>query len=329
MDLPGLLVTDPADLFYMTGESLDGFFMFLAKGQAHVFTSEMLKEQVKAAVPFLNVVAGKDPFESFLSFLKRGKFNSIGIDHSKLKVSTFERFKKNNIKLLDSKGKIEEIRQVKDNKEIEKIRISCKIASQTYEAVKKLIKPGVSEIEISFKIDEIFARKHVKPSFQTIVAFGDHSAYPHHVCTARKLLKNDTVLIDMGCIFKGYCSDLTRTHFLGKITRLNKQVYSLVAEAKKKATQTLKPAVKAGEVDNAARRIIASAGFGKYFIHSTGHGVGVEIHESPRISRKNKALIKPGMVITIEPGIYLPGKFGVRIEDTYLVTETGNEVMTQ
>jgi len=166
-------------------------------------------------------------------------------------------------------------------------------------------------------------------AFSPIVAFGPHSAEPHHVNSRRRLAKNDTALLDIGCVYQGYCSDLTRTFFLGKICELQKQIYSLVSEAQTLAVKGIRSGRKASDIDGIARSVISRRGYGPQFIHSTGHGVGIDIHEPPRISNKDNTVLKPGMVITVEPGIYLPGKFGVRIEDTVLVTHKGNEVLTR
>ena len=168
-----------------------------------------------------------------------------------------------------------------------------------------------------------------KTSFDSIVAFGENAAYPHYITGNRILRKNDIVLCDIGALVEGYCSDLTRTFFLGSISPLGRTVYDTVARAQQLSMDAVKPGVKSAQIDRIARDEIDRAGYGPRFIHSTGHGVGVEIHEAPGVGPSSTDVLEPGMIITVEPGIYLQGWGGVRIEDTLLVTPTGYEILTQ
>ncbi len=169
------------------------------------------------------------------------------------------------------------------------------------------------------------------PSFDLIVAFGENGALPHHVTSERKLKDNEPILIDFGCVYKGYCSDITRTFFHGTPGEEFNKVYNIVKKAHDEGLKALKPGLAAKAADKVCRDIISDEGYGQYFIHSTGHGVGLEIHESPAVSSRadEKSLLKKGMAVTVEPGIYLLGKFGVRIEDTALITDDGCEVLTR
>jgi Xaa-Pro aminopeptidase len=178
---------------------------------------------------------------------------------------------------------------------------------------------------------ESYIRKHgaTKASFDSIVAAGENAAYPHYITGDKVLRKNDMVLCDIGALVDGYCSDLTRTFFLGTISPLGRKVYDTVARAQKLAIQAVKPGVKAAQIDRIARDEIERAGYGRRFIHSTGHGVGVEIHEAPWVGGASQDVLEAGMIITVEPGIYLQGWGGVRIEDTMLVTKTGYEILTK
>jgi Xaa-Pro aminopeptidase len=180
-----------------------------------------------------------------------------------------------------------------------------------------------------FKIEEYFAKNMVRPSFPIIVASGPNSANPHHISSKRKIVANDVILMDLGCVYKGYCSDLTRTFFLGKTNDLQRKVYALVKRAYGRAMRALKKGVKASSIDNAAREVISNAGFADKFIHTTGHGVGIDIHEPPRLSAKDNTVLKNGMIVTVEPGVYIKGRFGVRIEDTVLINKKGKRVLTQ
>ena len=198
------------------------------------------------------------------------------------------------------------------------------VVIQGFNHIKRIARPGMRECDLAAEF-ESYIRKHgaIKSSFDSIVAAGENAAYPHYITGNRILRKNDMVLCDIGALVDGYCSDLTRTFFLGTITPLGRKVYDTVARAQKLAIQAVKPGVKAAQIDRIARDEIERAGYGRRFIHSTGHGVGVEIHEAPWVSAASQDVLEAGMIITVEPGIYLQGWGGVRIEDTLLVTEDG------
>jgi Xaa-Pro aminopeptidase len=308
--------------------NLEGFWLLLSKEGPAAFAPVMLKDQVKSLLPGIPVYGSNKMIDLVTGFCRKKKIPLLGIDPAKQTALMKQRLEAY-IKVKDVTGFPVEYRRIKDAGEIELIRKSCKIASETVKQVQGLIRPGMTEEEIGFKIEELFAKNQVRPSFLTIVASGPNSANPHHLGSSRKVQENDTVLMDLGCVYKGYCSDLTRTLYFGKINRLMRKVFSLVQQAHDTAIAHAGPGVKVKDLDKTARRIISSAGYGDAFIHTTGHGIGVEVHEAPRISGKDPAVLAPGMVITIEPGVYLPGQFGVRIEDTILITEKGNEVLTQ
>ena len=168
-----------------------------------------------------------------------------------------------------------------------------------------------------------------RPSFDLVVAFGANSALPHHEVSTRVLKKNEAVLIDFGCVYDFYCSDITKTFFYGKPDAEFKKVYSIVESAYKKSVKALKSGVKASFIDKVGRDLITDEGYGQYFTHGTGHGMGLEPHEAPSLYSKSKDILKEGMILTVEPGIYLNGKFGVRIEDTFLVKKNGYEILTK
>ena len=321
------LVTSPSDLFYLTGVQLEGFWLLFRKKGVFALTSRMLKAQLSELLPQFRVLADDDLFELLIKTCKDNKIKKLGVNAKNISYIFGKKLDKS-IKITDIGDLIPDQRLKKDETEINSIRISCYIASLAIKYAKKLIKPGMSEIEIYYKIEEFFVRNNVKQAFPTIVATGPNSALPHHVCSNRKILRNDTVLIDLGCIYKGYSSDLTRTFYLGKINKSQKKVFSLVSRAKTLAISSIKHGVRSNLVDKAARDLITQGGYGDRFIHTTGHGLGIEVHEAPRLSSKDKTVLKSGMVVTVEPGIYLKGSFGVRLEDTILVTNKGCEVLT-
>jgi Xaa-Pro aminopeptidase len=324
---PACLAVDAPDVSYFTGLNIDGPWLLVTKRKAVIFCPALVREQVKRAVKDIPVFSDGNMLSLLASFCAKERINRVSIDPSKMSYDLFVKIN-SKIKLIRENDIFGNLRLVKDDSELKLIRKSCKIAIGCFRYIRQFVRPGKSEIEISFKIEEYFLKNGVRTSFLPIVASGPNSALPHHVGSTRKIRKNDTVLIDLGCVFKGYCSDLTRTFFLGKITHLQKKVYSLVETAQKQGIKNLIAGKKAFEIDSLTREVFSKAGYEKYFVHSTGHGVGIEIHEPPRLGPKDGTVLKAGMVVTVEPGIYLPGRFGVRIEDTIEITKKGIKVLT-
>lgn len=231
----------------------------------------------------------------------------------------------NVFKFFELKDRINELRIVKSSKELDCLARAEQIGDMAFEHIVEFIKPGKTEMEVALEL-EYFMRSHGASglSFDTIVASGPNSSLPHAVPTDRVLQEGDFVTMDFGCIYKGYCSDMTRTIFIGdKPSDKQKLIYDTVLKAQLAALEAIKPGEKCSDIDAIARNIIRDAGYGDYFGHGLGHGVGLFIHEEPRFSPKCDAILQPGIVITVEPGIYLPGEFGVRIEDMIQITEDG------
>jgi len=206
---------------------------------------------------------------------------------------------------------------------------ACLIAGQTFARIKKFIRPGKTEKEISYKINKIMRSLGAsKKAFQTIVAAADHSSIPHHKTTDRKIQKNDIILLDFGCKINGFCSDLSRTIFIGQPRPEWLKVYNIVKTAQKKAFKKLNNSIRASDLDLVCRDYISKMGFGKNFIHGLGHGIGTRVHQYFKISPKSNIILKPGMIFTIEPGIYIENKFGVRIEDTVYWSKSGLRILT-
>ena len=221
------------------------------------------------------------------------------------------------------------MRMVKDPTEIAKIRTACHLGVALFDRLLEVVRPGVSETQVAGEL-EFEARRlgAEQMAFSTIIAGGPRSALPHGRASQAKLPLRGFVVCDFGVILANYCSDMTRTLHLGRPPKEARRVYEAVREAQQAALDAVKPGTTAGEVDGAARKVLQKLGLGRFFTHSTGHGVGLEIHESPRIAAGQEEPLRPGMVITIEPGAYVPGKWGVRIEDTVAVTESGCEILT-
>jgi Xaa-Pro aminopeptidase len=224
---------------------------------------------------------------------------------------------------------VERLRAVKDSGELALMREAATLISQVFAAVLPEIKPGISEIILAAKIEYAIKQKGGSgPSFETIVASGARSAWAHARPTCKPLRKNELVVLDHGAILRGYCSDLTRTVFLGRAPARTRRLYNAVLEAQGAAREAIRPGVKAFEVDAAARRTLKRHRLAQYFTHSTGHGLGIEVHEMPRLGRGEEMVLEEGMVVTIEPGVYIEGLGGIRIEDDVVVTSKGAEDLT-
>ena len=225
---------------------------------------------------------------------------------------------------------VKKLRMVKRPYELDCIRRAARAADDAFLYVLKQMKPGVREYEIAAEIQYQLKKAGLDgESFPSIVAAGPHSSRPHAVPGEYKMQKGDFVTIDMGAKYRGYCSDMTRTVVIGEADAKQKEVYDVVLTAQKKAVAAVKPGLHCCELDAVAREYIAACGYGENFLHSLGHGVGLDIHEMPTVSKSCDIILEPGMVITIEPGVYLPGWGGVRIEDTVIVTEDGCEIITK
>ena len=332
-----ILINNSTDLFYLTGAKFEDFWLLLYKKNIFIIVHKMIEPQVNQY--FKNLKNKIKVFstdgkcsDKLIEVLKKYKIKNLIIDTSNIYLELFDtintKLSKEKIKIIKEKNITKQSRMIKDKKEILNTKKACDIVSKVFEIVKKKVVPGMTELDIHFKIEEEFAKMHVVQSFKTIVASGPNSANPHHISGTRKIKQNDIVLIDMGCIYNGYCSDLTRTFFVGEKTIFQKKIWDIVKLAHDKALENVKENIKANDIDSFARNVIKQEGYDKNFIHTTGHNLGIDIHEEPRISKSCNDKLKKGMIITIEPGIYLENKFGVRIEDTILVTKKGYKVLT-
>ncbi|MBZ0270707.1 aminopeptidase P family protein [bacterium] len=225
--------------------------------------------------------------------------------------------------------KVDGLRLRKDAREIAIMRRAAWAAEVGFEAAKAALRPGVSESEIALVLETAMRRAGAtRPSFDTIVASGGRGALPHGVASGKIIAEGELVVIDFGCVVDGYCSDQTMTIGVGEVEPEARRVYEIVRVAQQAAIDAIRPGVLLRDVDRVARESIAAAGFGDKFTHGLGHGVGIEIHEGPRLTSRSEAVAEPGMVVTVEPGVYLPGRFGVRIEDTVVITESGCDRLT-
>ncbi len=290
-------------------------------------------EEVKAAKV---VIASKSVPAALGEFLgsrrRRTKGWTIGIEAEHFTIAEkkrLTRLRPSGVTLKDAPALVERARMIKDDDELQLIRAAVGLGAKLFDRALEVIRPGVKEVEVAAEM-ELAARRGgaEEMSFGTIIASGARSALPHGRATGQAIAAGGFVVCDFGVILSGYCSDQTRTVWVGPVSEEARQAYEAVKEAQQAAVDAVRPGIAVGEVDAAARKVLRKAGLGRYFTHSTGHGVGLEIHEAPRIAEGQREILQPGMVITIEPGVYFPGKWGVRIEDMVAVTAGGCEVMT-
>ena len=257
---------------------------------------------------------------------------NVGFEERYLPYAEFAKIKEivgNKFTFIPTHGIIEDKRQIKDAGEIFKLRQAARITGLALEHVRQFLVPGIKEVEVVAEIERFIRYQGARgSSFDIIVGSGPNSSQPHHLSGERKLENNEPVLIDLGVDYQGYKSDLTRVFFLGKINILVRKVYDVVLKAQELAIKRIHPGAEMAEIDRVAREHIASCGYAGRFTHNLGHGFGLEVHEEPHLSGREASAIKPGMTITVEPGIYLPGKFGIRIEDMILTTTKGCEVIS-
>jgi len=325
-----LIVTKPANVTYMTGFLGEDSWAAIAGGRVYLLTDSRYTEQAQKECPSCKIIDRAGPMAGAVAVLvkKLKSVRTVAVEDS-VSLVDFEQLKKNvKTRFRTAAGIIETVRSIKDESEIATIRSAAAISIKALAQTLPYIKPGVTESELAGMLDFQIRKLGARNSFETIVAFGPNGSRPHHQPGSRKLRKKDAVLIDFGAKYKGYCSDITRCFVIGGMTAFYKKVYDVVEQAQAAAIKMIKPSVKITEVDAAAREVIDKAGLPVYG-HGTGHGFGLEIHESPFLKPDSKGKLKPGQVITIEPGIYIPGKLGVRIEDDILVTEKGHKILTQ
>ncbi len=329
-----LLVTFLPNVRYLSGYTGTNGLILISPNGSLFLTDFRYKEQVKKQVKYLKVViAERDLIQSLatLSLLKPKRLK-LGFEQNHLSCGTYQKLRAflPDCLLVPTENLIESISVKKDQNEIDRIKKAVRITDQVFSEILNFIKPRVKEKDIAAEIEYRFKRYgSTTPLYETIVASGKRSALPHGVASGKKSEKGDLVTLDMGAVHDGYTADMTRTVMVGKANKRQKKVYNIVLKAQKQATSKIKPKMRACDLDKVARGVIKRAGYGKYFGHGLGHGIGVVIHDNPAINPRNEQILEPGMVITIEPGIYIPNWGGIRIEDDVLVTKKGCEVLTK
>jgi len=334
--LDSLLVTNLLNVRYLTGFSGSNGTVFIGR-RLHFFTDFRYKEQSKKEVTDKAVIhiTTRGLTDALASIKEIGSAEKLGFESEHMTVASLNFLKKRIRKVSKAKwtptgGIVEEMRQIKDEDELTLIAKAASITDKTFKEITTLIKPGVSERDLAAEIDYRFLKyTGLPPAFSTIVASGPNSAMPHAKPTTRKLKKGDFLTFDMGCKWKGYASDFTRTVVIGKPTAKHSEIYTTVLKAQRHALDGIRAGLSCAKADSFARDIIKQKGYGDNFGHSLGHGVGLNVHEAPGLAPFRNGKLKAGQVVTVEPGIYIPGWGGVRIEDLVVVTKTGVRILSK
>jgi Xaa-Pro aminopeptidase len=324
-EIDGIVIISNENIFYLTGAPLNcNKFLYLSRdGNLYIITNEMNYQEIIDSVEDVNVIKT----ENFIEEIKKlGK--KVGFENKKISYYTYEELKKD-LELIPIGNYIEEMREIKDEDEIKLIKESQRITEKSLEESLKEIKIGMSELEIVAKI-EYFMRIYGAESyaFDSIVLSGIRCIYPHGRPTRKIIEKNEGIIIDIGVRYNGYCSDMTRTIFIGEPSKNVIDIYYAVKYAQEEAIKNAKPGITGKELNEIAINVLKEYKLEKYFNHGLGHGIGINVHEEPFINKKQEKKLKCGNVITIEPGVYIPKVIGIRIEDMILITENSNKNLT-
>ncbi len=328
--LDAMLITNRANVRYLTGFTGSSSTAIITMNSELLLTDFRYIEQANSeAVGWQVVHTKKSLLKTIARILKKKSYSKIAFESNSVSFNFFQELREElgKCKLVPVKGWVEELRAVKTDSEKESLRTAGKLVDDSFRYALGILKPGKAEREIAIEMEYfVRKRKNAALSFDIILLSGANTSLPHGKPSSRILRKQDLVLLDFGVLFDGYCSDLTRTVCLGRMNSEQRKVYGVVLRTQEKALKILKPGIKASKPFSFARRMIQEAGYS--LNHGLGHGLGLEIHEYPRIGLGTRDTIKRDMVVTIEPGIYLRGKFGIRIEDMVLVKENGVELLT-
>ncbi|WP_026572540.1 M24 family metallopeptidase [Bacillus sp. UNC438CL73TsuS30] len=329
--IEGILITSPYNRRYVSNFTGTAGVVLISSEKALFITDFRYMEQASKQCEGFEIIKFSTTIpEEVAKQAKQLGINKLGFEADYLTFSEFKSYEKEiEGELLPVSGVIEKLRLIKTDAEIKILKEAADIADAAFKHILDFIRPGKTELEVANEL-EFFMRRAgaTSSSFDTIVASGKRSALPHGVASDKVIETGDFVTLDYGAYYKGYVSDITRTVAVGQPDEKLRNIYEIVLDAQLKGMEGIKPGMTGKEADALTRDYITEKGFGEYFGHSTGHGIGLEVHEGPALSFRSDLVLEPGMVVTCEPGIYIPGHGGVRIEDDTLVTKTGNEALT-
>jgi Xaa-Pro aminopeptidase len=327
-----LLITNGRNRRYLTGFTGSAGVAVITKTEAALFVDFRYVEQANSQVEDFSVIQiCETVYEEISKMLDRLGVTHLGFEAEDVTYQIFSQYKeKVKAEMVPLSGVIEMLRMIKNKEEIEKIKTAAKIADSAFTRILDFIRPGVTELEVANEL-EFYMRKlgATSSAYDIIVASGQRSALPHGVASTKLIETGDMVTLDFGAYYQGYRSDMTRTIAVGEPRAELKEIYNIVFEALSNALAAIKPGITGQEADAFTRDYITEKGYGEQYGHGSGHGIGLDIHEEPFMSPKCDIFLKPGMIVTVEPGIYIPALGGVRIEDDILITEYGNNILTK
>ena len=324
MNMEGFIISNPVNIKYLTNLDAEGLLLLTRKENVFITDGRYIEDVNSTLTVYDEIVVydakdlSADDYENFFMFCENVGFEEYHLTYAQFK-NYKRKYKVNNF--VETEHLIEKERLIKDEDEIESIKKACEITDQCFSHIIKYIKPGMTEKQIAREIKEYYEKYAEGESFETIVLSGENTSKPHGVPTNRKIGEKDIITIDMGCKVNGYCSDMTRTFFVGEVPEEVKPVYDLVLKNQEMTLQEYRERAMTRNLSKMVENDFKLHGYD--LIHAIGHGVGLEIHEAPYITRVNDTMLRENMVVTSEPGIYIPEKFGVRIEDTIKITKVG------
>ncbi|MBI4309069.1 MAG: aminopeptidase P family protein [Candidatus Omnitrophica bacterium] len=331
-NIDALLITNDTNIRYLTQFNACESWLLVTKSKAFYITDFRYVLEAREGLKGVSVKQyTQTPCATLFELCKYYKVKRLGFDEKHTSVCLFRKLKEfcpRRTKLLPATGLVELLREIKEAGEISQIRQCLDLHFKAIHFLRKVVKPGLNERQILDKLEGFVKSRKAGFSFPPIIASGPNSCYPHAKVTDRLVRNNEPVLIDTGIEINGYKSDLTRNFFLGKIPLYYTKTLDAVKLAQEQAIALIKPGVPVADIDLKARNVLRKFGLAKYFGHSLGHGVGLDIHENPRLSYKSASILEAGMIVTVEPAVYVPGQFGIRVEDMVLVTEQGCEVLS-
>jgi Xaa-Pro aminopeptidase len=328
------LITDPHDQFYLTGFTGEDGAVLVTRRAVWLLTDGRFTEQAEREAPWARALVRKVGLAKATGDLARKlRIDKMIIQPEIITLEMASALRKHlpkGAKLIRSGGVVRKLRVTKDLDEVGAIREAIRVGEEAFKVLRRRVRPGMSEVEVAGLLEyEMRKRGATGASFPTIAAVNANAALPHYRPGQTVVPKNGLLLIDWGARLGEYCGDLTRVLLLGRIRPRIRQLYQAVLDAQLTAIEAIRPGTPCRRVDLAARRVLDQADLAPYFVHGLGHGLGLEVHEAPRLSASSKDVLEPGMVVTVEPGVYLPGEAGIRIEDDVVVTETGCEVLSR
>jgi len=327
--LDAYLVTKPENRMYLSGFSGSSGMLYITATQALLLTDFRYVEQAGDQAPLFEVVQYATPaIDTLNRVIMSSSAKRVGFEGNHLTVQQFNDFSQHTHEVEWIPLNIDKLRCVKNEDEVALLRKAAAIADAAFLHILSFIKPGVCERDIGIELDVYMRRMGAtKNAFDFIVASGVRSALPHGLASSKVIQTGEMVTLDFGCVFQHYHSDITRTVAVGEVPPTLQHIYRIVAQAQQVVLESIRPGLKCAAVDKIARDIITAHGYGQYFGHGLGHGVGLAIHEEPRLSPSDDTFLEPGMIVTVEPGIYIPNVGGVRIEDMILITADGCETL--